>query len=308
MSEKRRDSKGRVLKDGESQRKNGSYMYRYTDIHKKRQYIYAKTLEELRKQEEIIRNDLGDGIDYSAGEITVAQLVDRYVNLKRSLKPNSMRAYKSAINRVHTEPFGQKKVNSVKLSDAKSWFVALHDQGLKRNTIGVVQSVVRPAFEMAVDDDIIRKNPFKFKMADILPDDAYVRDALSKEQQIQYLQAIRDDNAGNYYDDIVILLETGLRVSELYGLTKSDVSFERRCIFIRHQLCRTADQPYFITPPKTKSGIRTIPLTDTAYLSLRRVVKERPVPKVEMMVDGYSGFLFLDKLGSQRSLCTWKTI
>ena len=59
MSEKRRDSKGRVLKDGESQRKNGSYMYRYTDIHKKRQYIYAKTLEELRKQEEIIRNDLG---------------------------------------------------------------------------------------------------------------------------------------------------------------------------------------------------------------------------------------------------------
>ncbi len=192
MSEKRRDSKGRVLKDGESQRKNGSYMYRYTDIHKKRQYIYAKTLEELRKQEEIIRNDLGDGIDYSAGEITVAQLVDRYVNLKRSLKPNSMRAYKSAINRVHTEPFGQKKVNSVKLSDAKSWFVALHDQGLKRNTIGVVQSVVRPAFEMAVDDDIIRKNPFKFKMADILPDDAYVRDALSKEQQIQYLQAIRD--------------------------------------------------------------------------------------------------------------------
>lgn len=297
MSEKRRDSKGRVLKDGESQRKNGSYMYRYTDIHKKRQYIYAKTLEELRKQEEIIRNDLGDGIDYSAGEITVAQLVDRYVNLKRSLKPNSMRAYKSAINRVHTEPFGQKKVNSVKLSDAKSWFVALHDQGLKRNTIGVVQSVVRPAFEMAVDDDIIRKNPFKFKMADILPDDAYVRDALSKEQQIQYLQAIRDDNAGNYYDDIVILLETGLRVSELYGLTKSDVSFERLCIFIRHQLCRTADQPYFITPPKTKSGIRTIPLTDTAYLSLRRVVKERPVPKVEMMVDGYSGFLFLDKLG-----------
>ena len=111
------------------------------------------------------------------------------------------------------------------------------------------------------------------------------------------MQAIRDDNAGNYYDDIVILLETGLRVSELYGLTKSDVSFERRCIFIRHQLCRTADQPYFITPPKTKSGIRTIPLTDTAYLSLRRVVKERPVPKVEMMVDGYSGFLFLDKLG-----------
>ena len=39
MSEKRKDSKGRVLKDGESQRANGTYDYRYTDIHKKRRCI-----------------------------------------------------------------------------------------------------------------------------------------------------------------------------------------------------------------------------------------------------------------------------
>ena len=44
MSEKRKDSKGRVLKDGESQRANGTYDYRYTDIHKKRRCIYAKSL------------------------------------------------------------------------------------------------------------------------------------------------------------------------------------------------------------------------------------------------------------------------
>lgn len=51
MSEKRKDNKGRILRDGESQRKNGTYMYRYTDIHKKRQYVYAKTLDALREQE-----------------------------------------------------------------------------------------------------------------------------------------------------------------------------------------------------------------------------------------------------------------
>ena len=50
MSEKRKDSKGRVLKDGESQRANGTYDYRYTDIHKKRRCIYAKSLTELRKK------------------------------------------------------------------------------------------------------------------------------------------------------------------------------------------------------------------------------------------------------------------
>ena len=77
MSEKRKDSKGRVLKDGESQRANGTYDYRYTDIHKKRRCIYAKSLTELRKKEEELWRDLADGIDYAAGEMTVADLVDR---------------------------------------------------------------------------------------------------------------------------------------------------------------------------------------------------------------------------------------
>ena len=296
LPEKRRDSKGRVLKDGESQRANGTYDYRYTDIHKKRRCIYAKTLTELRKKEDEVRRDIADGIDYAAGEITVAELVDRYINLKRGLKQNSMRAYGSAVNRIHADPFGQKPVKSVKLSDAKGWFVFLHDKGIKQNTIGVLQSVVRPAFEMAVDDDMIRKNPFKFKLSDVIPKDAYVRDALTKEQQEQYLQFVQDCG-GNYYDDIVILLGTGLRVSELYGLTRSDIYFERRCIHVRRQLCRTAEKPYFITAPKTKSGIRNVPMTDAVYMALKRVMKDRAAPKVELLVGGYSGFLFLDKSG-----------
>ena len=289
MSEKRKDSKGRVLKDGESQRANGTYDYRYTDIHKKRRCIYAKSLTELRR-------DMADGIDYAAGEMTVAELVDRYMNLKRGLKQNSLRSYGSAVKRIHADPFGQKPIKTVKLSDAKGWFVFLHDSGIKQNTIGVLQSVVRPAFEMAVDDDIIRKNPFKFKLSDVVPKDAYVRDALTKEQQEKYLQFVQDCG-GNYYDDIVILLGTGLRVSEFYGLTRSDIDFDRRCIHVRRQLCRTAEKPYFVTPPKTKSGIRNVPMTDAVYMALMRVVKGRTSPKVELLVDGHSGFLFLDKSG-----------
>lgn len=132
MSEKRKDSKGRVLKDGESQRANGTYDYRYTDIHKKRRCIYAKSLTELRKKEDELRRDMADGIDYAAGEMTVAELVDRYMNLKRGLKQNSLRSYGSAVKRIHADPFGQKPIKTVKLSDAKGWFVFLHDSGIKQ--------------------------------------------------------------------------------------------------------------------------------------------------------------------------------
>lgn len=299
MSEKRKDSKGRILKDGECQRNNGSYMYRYTDIHKKRQYVYAKTLNDLRKKEETIKRDLADGIDYSAGEISVAELADRYFNLKNGLKEHSIKAYRAGINRIHASSFGQRRVKDVKLSEIKSWYVELHDNGMKRNTIRIVHNILKPAFEMAVEDDMIRKNPFKFKLSDVIPNDAYVRSALTKVQQERYLQFVYDCG-GNYYDEIVILLGTGLRVSELYGLTKSDIDFERRYIRVQKQLCRTANKPYFVTTPKSYSGNRCIPMSDTVYEAFERVLANRGVPKIEMFVDGYSGFIFLNKDGKPK--------
>lgn len=298
---KRKDTKGRVLKTGEGQRPNGTYEYRYTDRHGKRQRVYGKTLDELRKKEEEVQRDLADGIDREAGKLTVAELVDQYVEVRRTLKENSLRAYSTAIKRIHKDSFGQRRVNAVKMSDAKKFMVALHDSGLKFNTVTIYYNVLRPAFEMAVDDDAIRKNPFKFKLSDAIPRDASLRDALSKPQQEQYLGFLRAYSKGNYYDDIEILLQTGLRVSELYGLTRADVDFSRRRIYVNKQLCRTADRPYFITAPKTKSGVRYIPLTDRADMAFRRVLNNRKAPETEMQVDGYTDFIFLDKDGRPKT-------
>lgn len=297
MAGKRKDRNGRVLKTGENQRKNGTYDYRYTDSYGKVRCIYAKTLEDLRKKEAAIQRDLADGIDYAAGEISVADLVDRYMSLKRDIGHNTKRAYGTVINRIKESEFGQMKVRNVKLSDAKRFYIDLHDTGSKRNTISIYHSVLRPTFEMAVDDDMIRKNPFKFKVADIIPDDAVKRTALTKQQQENYLRFIQENGQDNYYYDIVILIGTGLRVSELYGLTKKDVDFKKRLIFIDHQLCRTAEKPYFVKSPKTSSGVRCIPMSDVVYMALKRVVANQQPPTVELLVDGYSGFLFLDKAG-----------
>ena len=172
--------------------------------------------------------------------------------------------------------------------------------GLKRNTIEVYHGLLRPAFEMAVDDDMIRKNPCKLKLNELLNDDSSKRPALTIEQQERFLKFIQDHDGTNYYDDVVVLLGTGLRVSELYGLTLDDVDFKKRCIFVTKQLCRTAEKPYFVTSPKTNSGVRNIPMSDSVFASLKRVVAERVSPKVEMIVDGYSRFLFLDQYGNPK--------
>ena len=58
MSEKRKDNKGRILRTGESQRKDLIYQYRYTDAHGKRQTVYSSDLKELRKEKRKSKSSL----------------------------------------------------------------------------------------------------------------------------------------------------------------------------------------------------------------------------------------------------------
>ena len=140
MAGKRKDSKGRILRKGESQRKSGTYDYRWTDKNRKQHSVYAKTLDELREKEAKIQRDISDGIDYTAGEKTVSELVDKYISFKRNARTNTLRAYSSVVNRIHTSDFGKRRIKDVKKSDAQAWFVELHDSGLKRNTISVIKT------------------------------------------------------------------------------------------------------------------------------------------------------------------------
>ena len=296
MAKKRKDNKGRVLKDCEYQRSNGSYEYRWQDRTGKLNSVYSKSLDDLRQKEIEIERDIADGIDFAAGQKTVAQLAEEYYNI-RSLKwkTNSIRAYSSALNHIKESSFGKKQIRKVKLSDSKKWFVQLNKGGLKRNTIQTIKSLLQPAFESAVEDDIIRKNPFRFNLSDLLPNDAEDREALTEAQEKHYIKFIQNFGGKNYIDDIILLKETGVRISELYGITFADVDLTNRVLHIRRQLGRTAEKQWFIASPKSKSGVRDIPLTDEACQTFKHVIANRPQPQVEIMIDGVSGFLFLDK-------------
>ena len=115
------------------------------------------------------------------------------------------------------------------------------------------------------------------------------------------MEFIRTDEVyQKYYDEFVVLLGTGLRVSEFCGLTRNDLDFENRRIRVEHQLCRQRDGTYYIGKPKTASGERYIPMTDEVYQSLKNMIANRPKVKVERIVDGYSGFLMLDKNGNPK--------
>ena len=227
MSNKRKDHKGRLLRTGESQRGDLIYQYRYTDLCGKRRSIYDSDLQGLRRKEKELQRQLDDGIDYEAGQITVLELLKRYVSLKQGVRHNTRMGYKFVLNLVAKEEFGSRRICTVKVSDAKLWFLKLHQDGKGYSTITSVRGVVKPAFQMACDEDAIRKNPFIFKLTDVVPNDSERRIALTEEQLRTWMDFIRQDETySKYYDEFVVLLDTGLRVSEFCGLTRKDLGFE----------------------------------------------------------------------------------
>lgn len=320
MSIKRRDNKNRILQNGESQRKDGRYMYKYIDNAGNTRYLYSWRLVStdttpqgvkdempLRDKIKILQRDLEAGLILSGGNMTVLELVQKYVAQKTGVRENTRVGYNFVINILKKEDFGKKRIDKVKLSDARLWLIKLQKDGRGYSTIHTVRGVVRPAFQMAVDDDLIRKNPFGFQLATVVVNDSVTREAITRKQERQFLEFIRNDkHFCRYYEGIYILFHTGLRISEFVGLTVSDIDLEKGIINVNHQLHRTRNMQYTIADTKTDCGTRLIPMTDEVKECFARIIKNRPKPKIELMVDGKTGFLYLDKNGMPMVALHWE--
>lgn len=321
MSEVRRDNKGRKLFNGESQRKDGKYEYKYQDAWGKRKTVYSWKLTptdrvpagkrddiSLREKIKQIQKDLNSNITPDGGNFTVLELVEKYISQKTGVRHNTRSNYNFVVNVIKKEAFGQRRIDKIKVSDAKEWLIKMQQiDGRGYSSIHTIRGVVRPAFQMAVDDDLLVKNPFEFQLNTVVVNDSVTREAITRQQERDFLEFVKNDkHFCKYYDGIYILFKTGLRISEFVGLTKKNLDFENNRIIVDHQLQRTRDMKYIIEDTKTESGERMVPMTPEVKEAFQRILANRKNPKVEPMVDGYSGFLFLDKNGRPMVALHWE--
>lgn len=187
---RRKDNKGRVLRIGESQRKDLIYQYRYTDALGNRKCIYASDLKTLREKEDELQKSLEDGLDYAGGEITVYELLQRYLSLKCGVRYNTKVGYGFVMNIVQKEPFGTRKIRDIKVSDAQRWMIKLQKEGKGYSTLTSIRGVVKPAFQMAYNEEVVRRNPFDFKLTDVVVNDSQKRISLTEKQQKVWMNFI----------------------------------------------------------------------------------------------------------------------
>lgn len=244
----------------------------------------------------------------SDGDMTVCELVDRYLKTKTGVRQSTKQGYITVQRILEKERFGQKPIRSIKTSDAKLFLIKLQQEdGRSYSSIHTIRGVLRPAFQMAVDDDILVKNPFGFQLAGVVVNDSVTREAITKDQMRKFLKFVHDDVVYcKYYEVVYILFHTGMRISEFCGLTLKDIDLKNRIVNIDHQLLRTSDMQYIIEEIKTEAGKRRIPITEDVADMFRAIIEDREAPQFEKIIDGYSGFLFYDENGMPLVAMHWQ--
>ena len=306
---KRKDKARVVLRKGESQRKDGKYDFRWTSPDGKRHSIYAATLEELREKENDIQRDSLEGIKAEARYVTLNDVFTLWAKVKRGLKDNTFQNYLYLYRQFVEPDFGKSKVSALKKSDVKQFYNTLADErGLQISTIDSVHTVLHQVLDMAVDDCYLRSNPSDNVLRELKKAHQFEtnrRKALTVAEQnllLSYLS--KTPKYQHWYPIFAVMLGTGLRVGEATGLRWCDVDMENGIISVNHTLVyynhRDEKGCYFsINTPKTKAGIREIPMTEgvkQAFLMEKEFQEECGMKSVSH-IEGYSDFVFVNRNG-----------
>lgn len=309
MAERRKDSKGRVLKENETQRKDGTYQYRWRTSDHKRHSIYAPTLEELREKEQAVLKDKSDGIRTDAQKVTLNDVYDLWVQLKKGLKDNTFQNYKYMYEQFVRDDLGQHKITTLKRSDIRRFYNYLIDERcLKVATVDNIHTVLHQVLDIAVEDCYLRNNISdnalkELKQARNLFTEK--RKALTIQEQEIFLDFLRKSNMyRHWYPIFALMVGTGLRVGEAVGLRWDDVDFDNNTISVNHTLIyynHAKGGCYFgINTPKTRAGERTIPMIESvreAILQEKEYQREAGI-KCTARVDGFTDFIFVNRFGN----------
>lgn len=303
----------KTLKDNEYYNpKTKRYEYHYTDCLGKKRVISSYRLEatdqlpkgkksskSLREKEAELNVQLANNIDIDGAKLTLLEVIDKYLNSlynRKNLAHNTKVGYNVTVNTLKEYKLGYMEIGKIRPEHCEEWLADMKKK-YRGSSIQTQISLIKRSFEYAVDYDYIAKNPFRRITTD--RSDSKKMEALSVNDMNRFLDfCSKDSHSSHCYDMLYVLFWTGLRASELCGLTLDNIDMNSHTITVNKQL-QCINHTHVILPTKTTNGERIIPMTDGVYEAFKRIIKNRylkgdiePICYDEKGND-YSGFVFL---------------
>lgn len=305
----RYDSCGRVLNKGETQRTDGRYMYQVAvGNNGKRITIYADTLTKLREGEEELQKDIRDGIKVLDGSVTINQYFDYLMDGRKDIKHSTYCLYIRTYNRYIRASLGTKKLSEVRSATIELYYESLIEKGMAANTLATIHTLISTVLKQAARHDIIRRDYSEGICNEVCRKygmSAAVRKPLSESSLQRFFEfAKRTDTYTNYIPVLQVMLLTGCRIGEVLGITVDDIDYTNNRIHINKELTYIpmvdGEKGHLaVTLPKTKAGVRYVPMVDDTKTAIRQALKFRlSCGGCKSNIDGVKNFLFVSKCGT----------
>lgn len=300
-----KDIRGKELGVGISQRSDGFYVGRYTDKYGKRKQKLFRKLQECRQWlADSQYRDEHSNLNFPE-EMTVKAWFDYWISMKkRTVRPNTVRNYTERYEHNIDPVIGKLLLSEVRPIQCQAVMNKMADGGYRTSTIYQARITLYNMLDYAYQNDVIMKNPCNGMVKSDIGKPSQKKEALTLERQKKFVKGIE----GNTYEyQYKFLLQTGLRTRELVGLKWSDIDFDNRTVSIcRSMEFRHSTGEWRIGEPKSKSGYRTIPLTDEAIEILKKQKQKNSNFKIIPLE--WREFVFLCKKGTPVKNSTYDTM
>lgn len=300
-----KDLRGKELGVGISQREDGWYVARYTNKRGKRvQKIFQKLQECRQWLADAQYTDEHSNIDFPE-EMTVNAWFEYWIGIKkRTVRYNTIRNYTERYHRNIEPIIGKKRLSAVNSIHCQTIMNRMADARYATSTINQTRITLFNMLDYAYQNDVIRKNPCNKVVKSDRGKNSKKKEALTIAAQRTFCNTM----VGNTYEyQYRFLLQTGLRTGELVGVKWSDVDWEKHTLTISCSMeYRHSTKEWRIGEPKSKSGYRTIPLTEEAIEILRLQKKKKQ--SISIIPIEWSEFVFLCRKGTPVKNSTYDTM
>ena len=299
-----KDLKGKEIGDGIYQQPNGTYCARFVDKFGRRKSKRSKKLQEVRQWiADATYIDEHSDLD-QATDMIVDAWFDYWISIKKQIvRPNTVRNYSERYERNIKDVIGKKLLTEVKPIHCQTIFSKMAEEGYKTTTIYQTRIALYNMLEFARENDVLITNPCKKSVKSDMGKPSDKKEALTIDVQKKFLEAVVGYSYENQYR---FVLQTGLRTGELIGLKWSDIDFENRTMKIERSMeYRYKVGEWRVGPPKSKSGYRTIPLTDEAIRILEN--QRAKNKKLKLIPIEWNDTVFLCRNGTPVKNSTYDT-
>ena len=175
---------------------------------------------------------------------------------------------------LYDTQLGKKQLDKITVLDVKKTYNEIIDADYSQSELGYVKSIIDSMFDLAVAENYVNTNQFKF-LKPVSNKRKKKVEPLSKEEQDMFLSYAK---GSYYYNLFIFLFNTGLRAGEVAGVLIDDIDLKNRILHVKHNLQYSSSgtfsngKRYIVTTTKGEDD-RNIPLNDAAMKAIELQLK-----------------------------------